>query len=312
MNLRYLSTKIARATFTLWLVVTFVFIVLRLSGDPAEQLLPDDVDPAVLNYYRNLWGLNEPLQVQYINYILAAFQGDFGISFRTGQEAMGMVLERVPKTLELMLSAFGLAMAIGIPAGIYAAIHAHSTTDRAVMGFAVLGYSMPNFFLGILLILLFSMTLRWLPSAGSDTIWHMIMPVIAYGTAFAGQIARFSRSSMIDVMGGDYMRTAESKGAGRERRIYRHALPNASIPILTIVGLKLGEVIGGAVVTENVFAWPGVGRLLTQAVANRDLAVVQCIVMLIALTMVTANLLVDLLYGWLDPRIRVGASSGAR
>lgn len=312
MSLRYVLIKMLRAVFTLWLVVTFVFIVLRLTGDPTDQLLPDDVDQGTIEYYQELWGLTDPLHIQYINYFKAALQGDFGISFRNNQDAMEMVLERVPKTLELMLTSFALSMAIGIPAGIYAAIHANSSVDRTVMGFAVLGYSLPNFFLGILLILLFAMTLRWLPSSGSNTIWHLILPVIAYGTAFAGQVARFSRSAMIDVMGGDYMRTAESKGADRDRRIYRHALPNASITIVTIVGLKLGDVIGGAVVTENVFAWPGVGRLLTQAVANRDLAVVQCIVVLIAATMVIANLVVDLLYGWLDPRVRVGAASGAR
>ena len=312
MTPRYLALKLGRAVFTLWLVVTFVFVVLRLTGDPAEQLLPDDIAPETVEYYRALWGLDRPLWEQYVGYLKSLAQGDFGISFRNNLPAIDLVLERVPATLQLMLTAFFVSMAIGIPCGIYAALHRDTAFDRTLMTAAVFGYSLPNFFLGIVLILIFSLTLRWLPSSGSDTLWHMVMPVVAYGTAFAGQVARFSRSAMLDVTGRAYMRTAHAKGASRPRRVYLHALPNAAIPIVTIVGLKLGEVIGGAVITENVFAWPGVGRLLTTAVANRDLAVVQCIVILIALTMVIANFIVDLAYGWLDPRIRVGAATGAR
>jgi len=312
MTPRYLALKLARAVFTLWLVVTFVFVVLRLTGDPAAQLLPDDIAPETVQYYRELLGLDRPLWVQYVGYLQSLLQGDFGISFKSNRPALELVLERVPKTLELMLTAFTLSMAIGLPCGIYAALHRGTAFDRTLMTAAVFGYSLPNFFLGIILILIFSLTLRWLPSSGSDTVWHLIMPVVAYGTAFAGQVARFARSAMLDVTGEAYMRTAQAKGASRARRVHLHALPNAAIPIVTIVGLKLGEIVGGAVITENVFAWPGVGRLLTTAVATRDLAVVQCIVILIAFTMVIANFLVDITYGWLDPRIRVGAATGAR
>ncbi|MEX2644127.1 MAG: ABC transporter permease [Acetobacterales bacterium] len=312
MNLRFLSIKFLRALVTLWLVVTFVFVILRLSGDPAEQLLPDDVAPEIIEFYRKQWGLDRPIWEQYVKYFQAMAEGNFGRSFGDRREALVVISERIPYTLQLGLTVFITAMLLGIPSGIYAALHRNSAADRITMSFAVLGYSMPNFFLGILLIFLFSLKLRWLPSSGAGTPWHMVMPVITLGTALAGSIARFSRSAMLEVMNQDYIRTARSKGVRRLKRIYVHALPNAAIPIVTVVGFKLGALIGGAVVTENVFAWPGVGRLLVNAVGNRDLAVVQGIVMLIAATMLVANLLVDIAYGWLDPRIRVAGDDTGR
>lgn len=308
----FVAIKLARAAFTLWLVATFVFFVLRLTGDPVEQLLPDDAAPEVLAFYRAKWGLDRPLWEQYFAYWSSLFQGDFGISFRDNRQALDVVAERLPKTALLGATALGFALMIGLPLGVLAAARRDGPVDRAVMGLAVFGFSMPNFFLGILLILIFSLHLRWLPSSGSGTWAHLIMPAFTLGTAFAAQVARFTRSAMIDVLGRPYMRTAASKGAGPWRRIRDHAIPNAAAPVVTIIGLKLGELIGGAVITETVFAWPGVGRLLTVAVSNRDLAVVQAILMLVALTMVAANLIVDLLYGWLDPRVRIGAATGAR
>jgi len=313
MSLTYLTWKILRALVTMWLVVTFVFFVLRLTGDPLAQLLPDDVDQNTIEFYRKLWGLDQPILVQYRNYVLALFHGDFGISFRDNQDALDLVLSRLPKTALLGFTALGFALVFGIPLGVAAALKKNTGFDRFVMGLAVFGFSMPNFFLGILLILAFSLQLRILPSSGSDSWLHLIMPVFTLGTAFGAQIARYTRSSMLDVLNRPYMRTADAKGAGTGRRLYLHALPNAAIPVVTIVGLKIGELIGAAVITENVFAWPGIGRLLTFSVATRDLAVVQCILMLIALTMVVSNLLVDLLYGWMDPRVRVGArEAGSR
>ncbi len=312
MSIGFLSSKLLRALFTMWLAVSFVFIILRLTGDPADMLLPDDVTQSTIDYYRELWGLDQPLWVQYVNYFKALFQGDFGISFRNRQDAFDLVMDRAPKTLLLGGTSILFALVMGIPLGIVAAMKRDTPFDRFVMGFAVFGFSMPNFFLGILLILVFSLHLRLLPSSGSDTWAHLIMPAFTLGTAFAAQVARFTRSAMIDVLNKPYMRTAASKGAPASRRLTLHALPNAAVPIITIVGLKLGEVIGSTVITETVFAWPGVGRLLTVAVADRDLAVVQCILMLIALMMVTANVLVDILYGVLDPRVRVGRRAGMR
>lgn len=306
MNLRYLVTKLLRAVFTLWAVVTFVFVVLRLTGDPTDQLLPDDVAPEIADYYRSLWGLDQSIWQQYLLYFQAALQGDFGVSFRNGLPALEIIWQRVPKTLELGSATFVTALGIGIPLGILAALHRDRWVDRLTMSLAVFGFSMPNFFLGILLILLFALQWRLLPSSGYGSWQHMVMPVFTLATAFAGAIARFTRSAMLEVLAQDYIRTAEASGARLGARVWRHALPNAAVPIVTIVGFSLGGMIGGAVITENVFAWPGVGRLLTNSVSDRDLAVVQGIVMLVAATMVMANLLVDLAYGWLDPRVRVG------
>lgn len=312
MTAGYIGWKVLRAVITMWLAVTFVFFVLRLTGDPVSQLLPDDVDQATIDYYRALWGLDQPILAQYVSYVGALLQGDFGISFRDNRDALEVVLARLPKTALLGGTALLFAVLFGVPLGILAAVYKDTAVDRFVMGLAVFGFSMPNFFLGILLILLFSLQLRVLPSSGSDSWAHLIMPAFTLGTAYGAQIARYTRSAMIDALTRPYMRTADGKGAGAPRRLYLHALPNAAIPVITFLGLKLGELIGSAVVTETVFAWPGVGRLLVNAVANRDLAVVQCILMMIALTMVIANLLVDLVYGWLDPRVRVGAAGGAR
>lgn len=312
MNLRFLATKTLRAALTLWLVVTFVFIVLRITGDPTEQLLPDDIDQAIRDYYRTAWGLDRPLWEQYLKYFQAAFHGDFGVSFRNNLPAAELIWQRVPKTLELGIATFVSALAMGIPLGVFAALNRDRWLDRLTMSFAVFGFSMPNFFLGILLILLFALQLRLLPSSGYGTLGHMVMPVITLATAFAGAIARFTRSAMLEVLSRDYLRTAEAAGAGLARRVWRHAMPNAAIPIVTIVGFSLGGMIGGAVVVENVFAWPGVGRLLTSAVADRDLSVVQGIVVMVAVTMVAANLAVDVAYGWLDPRVRVGAGERSR
>lgn len=304
MSLRFITIKLLRAVITIWLVVTFVFFVLRLSGDPVAQLLPDDIDKQTVQYYRELWGLDKPVGVQYLRYMEALLQGDLGISFRNNLDAFQLVLERVPKTALLGGTALLFALSFGIPLGIYAALHRDTPIDRAIMGFAVFGFSLPNFFLGIMLILIFSLQLRWLPSSGSGTWWHLIMPAVTLGTGFGAQIARYARSAMIDVTSRAYMRTAEAKGAGQTRKLYVHALPNAAIPIVTITGMKIGELLGWAVVTETVFAWPGIGRLLTSAVAMRDLAVVQCIMLVLAVTMVSANFIVDLAYGWLDPRVR--------
>jgi peptide/nickel transport system permease protein len=300
--------KTLRSILTLWLVVTFVFLVLRLSGDPIEQLIGDNPDPAVLDYYRARYGFDRPVFEQYLSYFANVFRGDLGISIKDEREAFTIVADALPRTLQLGLASLLLSLAIGMPLGIVAAIHRNKAIDRFAMSFAVFGFSMPNFFLAILLILLFSLKLRWLPSSGAGTIWHLVMPTIALGTAGAGSIARFTRSSMLEVLARPYMRTATAKGVPELRRMIRHALPNAAIPIVTIIGFRLGDLVAGAIVTETVFAWPGVGRLLVGAVASRDLAVVQTIMLMVAATMVLANLLVDVIYGWIDPRMRTGGT----
>lgn len=287
------------------LVVTFVFIVLRVVGDPMAAFLGENADADEIVYYTEKWGLDRPLGVQYVTYFRAVLQGDLGVSFATSEPALQVVLERVPATLQLGLVSLVVSLALGVPLGIWTAMRRGTWIDRTVMTFAVFGFSMPNFFLGILLILLFSLHLQMLPSFGNDSVAHLIMPAATLSLSAAGSIARFARSSMLEVMNSPYMRTAKAKGNPVGRRFVRHALPNAAIPLVTVVGFRLGDLIAGAIIVETVFAWPGIGRLLVEAVASRDLPVVQTIVLMTAATMVTANLTIDILYGWLDPRVRL-------
>lgn len=304
---RFWLIKLARTVLTLWLVVTFTFVVLRTSGDPVVALLGGDAMPDEIEQFRSQWGLDRPLIVQYLTYIGQMATGQFGWSLRDHRPVMDIILERVPATLQLGLVAYLLAALIGIPAGIIAALRRGRLADRAIMALAVAGFALPNFFMGILMILLFSLTWQVLPSSGMGTWAHLVMPAVTLGTFTAGTLARFTRSAMLEVLEKPYMRAAAAKGVPFWRRILLHALPNAAIPIVTIIGLNLGQLIAGAIVVETVFAWPGVGRLLVVAVSQRDLALVQGLVLVIAATMVLANLLVDLTYGLLDPRIRGAA-----
>ena len=307
MNLRFVLVKLFRALLTLWIVVTFAFLILRLSGDPIEILLGDQAEQAVVEHYRQLYGLDRPLYEQYFKYFVGIARADFGLSIVDQRPVVEIISEAIPHSLELGLTALLVSVMLGVPLGIVAALNRNRPIDRFVMTFSVLGFSIPNFFLAILLILIFSMWLRVLPSSGVGTVWHLVMPAITLGTAAAGSFARFTRSSMLEVLNQHYMRTAAAKGVPRERRILLHALPNASIPLLTILGFRLGDLIAGSIVTETVFAWPGVGRLLVSAVTARDLAVVQGVLLWAAVAMVIANLAVDLLYGWIDPRVRAAA-----
>jgi len=308
--LRFVATRLGRALLTITLVVTFAFIVLRLSGDPALMIMSPDAPPEALAAFREAWGLDEPIWLQYLKYFTAILQGELGQSFRDGRPAIELVAERIPATLMLTLPALALKVGLGIPAGMYAALHRNSMTDRVVMTFAVAGFTVPSFVLGLLLVLVFAVQLGWLPSGGQDGWRSAILPVIAMGLGGAGVLARFTRSAMLEVLGQPYIRTASAKGVPWGLVVRGHALPNAAIPTVTVVGFMVGSLMAGAVVVESVFSWPGVGRLMVVAVANRDLAVVQCILLLVSATMVTSNLIVDLLYGVLDPRLRGTAPAG--
>lgn len=309
MNLRFVLMKLLRAVLTLWLVVTFAFVIMHVSGDPIEILIGDQAEQDVVDYYKELYGLDRPLHEQYVRYFMGILQGDLGFSLSDQRPVTELIAEAIPATLQLGLTALAISMLIGIPLGIVAALNRNKPIDRFVMTFAVLGFSIPNFFLGILLILLFSMTLRWLPTSGMGTWQHLVMPALTLGTAAAGSLARFTRSSMLEVLNKLYMRTAVAKGVPRGRRIRWHALPNAAIPLVTVLGFRIGDLVAGSIITETVFAWPGVGRALVSAVTARDLAVVQGVLLMTACTMVIANLLVDLAYGWIDPRIRAARTS---
>lgn len=302
--IRFLAIRIGRAMVTIALVVTFAFVVLRMSGDPAQIILGPEAPPEVIAAFRRSWGLDEPIWQQYLSYFGAILRGDLGFSMRDGRSAIALVAERIPSTLALTLPAFLIKVGIGIPAGIYAALHRNSAIDRTVMTLSVAGFTVPSFVLGLTLVLIFSVKLGWLPSGGQDSWRHAILPIITMGVGGAAILARFTRSAMLEVIGQPYIRTASAKGLSWRAVIRSHALPNAAIPTVTIVGFMVGTLIAGAVVIESVFSWPGVGRLLVVAVANRDLAVVQCILLLVAATMVSANLIVDFLYGFLDPRLR--------
>jgi peptide/nickel transport system permease protein len=302
--LRFMLSRLARAALTIGMVVTFAFVVLRLSGDPAQIILGAEAPPEAVAAFRAAWGLDDPVWQQYFRYFGAILSGDLGRSMRDGRDAIVLVAERIPTTLALTLPALAIKLCLGVPAGMLAALHRNSFLDRAVMALAVAGFTVPSFVLGLLLVLVFAVQLGWLPSGGQGTWQHAVLPVITLGVGGAAVLARFTRSAMLEVLGQPYIRTASAKGVPWGAVVRGHALPNAAIPTVTIIGFMVGSLIAGAVVVESVFSWPGVGRLLVVAVANRDLAVVQCVLLLVAATMVTSNLMVDLLYGVLDPRLR--------
>jgi peptide/nickel transport system permease protein len=300
--LMFATSRVLRAALTILFVMTFAFVVLRLSGDPALQIMSVDAPPEAIAAFRKAWGLDRPIWEQYLSYIGHALSGDFGKSMRDGRAAFDLVMERVPATLMLTLPALALKIGIGIPAGIYAALHRNTLADRLTMAISVAGFTLPSFVLALLLVLVFAVQLGWLPASGNGSIAHMILPIITLGTAGAAIMARFTRSAMLEVLGQPYVRAASAKGVSWQRVITRHALPNAAIPTVTIVGFMVGSLVAGAVVVESVFSWPGIGRLLVSAVANRDLAVVQALLMVIAAWMVA------LAYGWLDPRVRAAGA----
>jgi peptide/nickel transport system permease protein len=308
--MRFALNRLVRACLTLLIVVALAFFILRMSADPAIVILGPDAPPAAMAAFREAWGLDRPLPIQFLDYVVAVLHGDFGRSMINGAPVLPLVLDRVPTTLAIMLPALLCAIGIGVPAGVFAALRRNTLADRCVMAASVAGFTMPSFVLGLLLVLVFAVTLGWLPSGGNDHWQSAILPVVTLAAGSAAVLARFTRGAMVEVLGQPYIRTASAKGLLWRAVVRRHALPNAAIPIVTMIGFMVGGLLAGAVVTESVFSWPGLGRLMVVSVASRDLAVVQCILLLVASTMVVANLTVDLLYGVLDPRLRRGG--GAR
>ena len=297
----YILTRAVRALITLLVTVTLVFTFIRFSGDPAAALAPPDAEPEVIQEYRERLGLDRPFYVQYASYILELLQGRFGHSVHTGKPVQEIFLERLPHTLRLGLTALIIAICFGIPMGAYAALNRGKKIDRFVMGFSVFAFAMPNFLFGLVLILVAATVFNTF--LGGDKAF-VLMPALTLGLAIMGSFARFSRSSLLETINAPYVRAAEARGIPLRARLLRHAAPNAAIPLVTLIGLSLGSLIAGSVVTEQVFAWPGVGQLLVRSVATRDIAMVQFLVLAVATTMVMANLIVDLLYLVIDPRIR--------
>jgi peptide/nickel transport system permease protein len=300
----YVFRKVFHTAFVAFGVVTLVFAALRLSGDPAATMLPGDASVDELGALRRQLGLDRPLWLQYVQFLGGALSGDFGTSFRHQQPALPLVLERLPATLELAGAALLLAVALALPLGILAAVYRGRVVDVAAMAFAVVGQATPYFWMGIMLILIVSVELGWLPTSGRGGLERLILPAITLGTHFAASLARLTRTSMLEVLGQQFVTTARAKGLSEWSVVLAHTLKNAAVPVITLIGLQFGTLLGGAVVTETIFAWPGVGRLAVQSVFVRDYPVVQAGVFVLALTFVAINLLVDLLYGVLDPRIR--------
>lgn len=310
---QYLCRRVISIVPVLFLLTLIVFSMLYLiPGDPVEMMLGAEADPRAVAALRNELGLNHPLYEQYLVWLGRVLQGDLGRSFRTNEPVAEAVMKRLPVTLELTILSLLVSLAIGLPAGIISATRRNSHLDALSTTVAMLGVSLPSFFLGILMIFVFALHLRWLAPSGFvplGTSWMenlklMIMPSITLGAAMAGTITRFTRSSMLEVLSQEYILTARAKGL-RERVVIRvHALKNAMIPIVTIVGLEVGTLMGGAVLVETIFALPGVGRLIVNNIFARDFPIVQGAVLFLALVRLGTNLTVDLLYAYLDPRIR--------
>jgi peptide/nickel transport system permease protein len=302
--LGYVVRRSAQSLLLVWLVTVVVFALLHLTpGDPASVMLGENATPEQVQALQQSLGLDQPLLLQYARFLGRAVRGDLGTSIRAQRPALDVVLERLPATLVLTAGAFSFAVLIGMPIGVISAVKRLSLWDHGSMALALLGQSMPGFWLGLVLITVFAVHLRWLPASGMGSFSHVVLPAITLGMFLIGLIIRLTRSSMLDVLGQDYVRTARAKGLAERMVVMQHALMNALIPVVTLLGLQLGLLLGGAVITETVFAWPGVGLATVTAIHQRDYPVVQCAVMVSAVLVLSINWAVDLLYHYLDPRV---------
>ena len=307
---RFAARRLLVTLPVLWLVVTVVFLLIHLvPGDPIVQMLGEGATAADVSALRHAYGLDAPLSLQYGRYMAGVAHADLGQSLRLRDSVMHLVAQRYPYTLALALAALGLGVAAAVPAGVWAATHRNGWQDRTVGVVSLVGLSFPNFALGPLLILGFSIGLGWLPVSGSGTGWgfftHLILPAVTLGSGLAAILTRMVRTAMLEELGQDYIRTARAKGLSEPTVVYCHALRNALIPVLTVVGLQFGSLLAGAIVTETIFSLPGIGRLTLSAISNRDYALVQGCILAIGLTYVGVNLLTDLAYVVVNPRMRV-------
>ncbi|MEX2500799.1 MAG: ABC transporter permease [Trueperaceae bacterium] len=300
----YLARRLLYSVFVLFGVSLLVFFLVRLAGDPTALMLPLDATQADEERIRRAYGFDRPVPIQYLDFLTGAVQGDLGTSIRHQQSALGMVLARFPATLQLLAASLGVALIVAIPLGILSALHPDSWIDRFGVTLALVGQAFPNFLLGLVLIMLFSVHLGWLPSSGRGSAAHLILPAVTLGTAAAAFLNRLLRSSLLEVLSSDYVRTAHAKGRSRTAAVFHHALRNAAIPVLTVLGLQILQLVGGAIVTETVFAYPGAGLLLVQSLGNLDFPIVQAFVLVVAVAVAFVNLVIDLLYGLIDPRIQ--------
>jgi ABC-type dipeptide/oligopeptide/nickel transport system permease component len=302
--LAYLGRRAGDALLAVLGVSTIAFLAVRVSGDPVALLITEYATPEDIARVRRMLGLDLPLWQQYLRFLADALQGNFGESLRFLKPAAPLVYGALPATVSLAAAALTIALLVGLPLGVVAGARRGSLVDGAAVAMATLGQSIPYFWLGILLIMLFAVHLGWLPAFGSETLRHLVLPALTLSVTPMARIARIVRSGMVEVLTHDYVRTARAKGLRNARVLVRHALPNVAIPVVTILALDFGTLLGGAVVTETIFAWPGVGRLVVQAIQSRDYPVVQAVVFYLAMAFVVINLLMDLAYARLDPRIR--------
>lgn len=303
---RYIARRLMETIVVVFLSLTAVFLMLHLTGDPVKLFLPTDALPSQIAEVRHRLGFDRPIWIQYLSFVTKAARGDFGQSLRYGAPALDLLLERSPATFELTAWAMLFSLLTAIPIGVISAAKRNSFIDYTGIMVTVIGQAVPGFWLGIMGIILFSVKLGWLPTGGRGSWEHLVLPTVTLADYTAARFARITRSSMLDVLSLDYVRTARAKGLAERYVLYRHSLKNALIPLLTLVGLQLGQLLGGAVVTETVFSWPGIGRLLVQALLNRDFPLVLAGVFWISLVISLTNLLVDLAYAWVNPQIRYG------
>jgi ABC-type dipeptide/oligopeptide/nickel transport system permease component len=303
--LRYLSLRLLFTLPVVWLVVSLVFLLIHIvPGDPILQMLGEGAPAADLQAARQAYGLDAPLGQQYLHYWKGVLHGDLGPSLRFNQSVSSLIAQRYPYTLQLTLAALLVAVLLSIPAGVRSAQRRNRWDDRVISVVSLFGLSFPNFALGPILILFFAINLGWLPVSGSGTFAHVVLPAVTMGGALAAILTRMVRTSMLEELGQDYIRTARAKGLPERSVVYRHALRNAMIPVITVLGLQFGALLAGAIVTETIFSWPGIGRLTIQSIGNRDYYLVQGCVLAIGLTYVAVNFMTDLLYSAVNPRIR--------
>jgi peptide/nickel transport system permease protein len=303
--LAYISTRLLYMIAVVWLVVSVVFFLIHLvPGDPIQQMLGEGASSADLQVARHAYGLDVPIGRQYLNYWKGVFRRDLGRSLRFDQPVARVIAQRYPSTLELTLASMIVALLVSIPAGVRSARRRNRWDDRALSFVSLLGLSFPNFALGPILILFFAIFLGVLPVSGSGTPAHLILPAITMGGALAAILTRMVRTAMLEELGQDYIRTARAKGLSEDVVVYKHALRNALVPVLTVVGLQFGALLAGAIVTETIFSWPGIGRLTIQAISSRDYYLVQGCILMIGLTYVVVNFMTDFFYSLANPRIR--------
>jgi peptide/nickel transport system permease protein len=301
---RYFTSRLLQIPIVLLIISLMIFVLVYVAGDPVAMMLPAEATQQEIQTLRAALGFDQPFYIQFWNYVVDLVQGDFGESYKYGVSALGLVLERLPATLELATASMIMAIIIAVPLGIISALRPNGIIDLFATGLSALGKAIPNFWLGIMLILVFAVNLKMMPVSGTGSWKHLILPAITLGTAVSAEITRLVRSNMLEILQQDYIRTARSKGQKKSVIIFRHAFRNSLVPVITITILQMASLVGGSLITEMIFSWPGLGQLIIQAVYDKDLPIIQAAVFVTAVMILLMNLATDVLYRFLDPRIK--------